>query len=126
MNGTEVLVKEISTAGEASQLSANADRININAGGEDLAFITIDILDKDGNLVPQASKLVSIKIKGDVTIAGVDNGSQTSHEPFQSNQIRAFNGKCLVIIRSGNNPGKAEIILSSDGFADQFVEIEVN
>jgi beta-galactosidase len=124
-NGTEVLVKEISTAGEAEQLNASADRVNIKADGEDLSFITIDILDKDGNLVPQASNLVSIKVNGDATIVGVDNGSQISHEPFQSDKIRAFNGKCLVIIRSGNNPGKAEIILSSDGFADQVVNLQM-
>ena len=124
-NGAEVLVKEISTAGEASQLRATADRVNINVGGEDLTFITIDILDKDGNLVPQASNLVTVKINGDATIAGVDNGSQTSHDPFQSNQIRAFNGKCLAIIRSGNKHGKIKIVLSADGFADQIVELEV-
>ena len=124
-NGQEVMVKEISTAGDPSQMRVVADRTTLEAGGEDLSFITIDILDKNGNLVPHASNKVSIQIEGDVWIAGVDNGSQISHDPFKADWVKTFNGKCLVIIRSGKQTGKAQVRLSSGGMDDQLVNIEI-
>lgn len=123
--GNDIMVKEITTSGEASMIKATADRTSIKVGGEDLSFITVDILDKNGNLVPRASNLVSIKINGDASIAGVDNGSQTSHDSFKAEQVKAFNGKCLVIIRSGCKAGKVQITLSCDGMIDQEVDIHV-
>ncbi len=123
-NGTEVMTKEISTAGAPAQMKAYADRPVIKAGGDDLSFITVEILDKDGNPVPKANSLVSIKLKGDITIAGVDNGCQTSHEPFLANQVKAFNGKCLVIIRSPLKPGNASMVLQADGMEDVVVLIK--
>lgn len=124
-DGNDIMVKEITTSGEASQIKATADRTSIKVGGEDLSFITVDILDKNGNLVPRASNQVSIKINGDASIAGVDNGSQTSHDPFKAEQVKAFNGKCLVIIRSGSKAGKVQVTLSCDGMIDQVVDIHV-
>lgn len=123
-NGAEVLVKQIATAGAPAQIKAYADRATINAGGEDLSFITVEIFDKDGNPVPQANNLVSIKLTGDIIIAGVDNGCQTSHEPFLANQVKAFNGKCLVIIRSPLKPGNASVVLSAEGMEDVVVPIK--
>ncbi len=123
--GNDIMVKEITTSGEASMIKATADRTSIKVGGEDLSFITVDILDKNGNLVPRASNLVSIKINGDASIAGVDNGSQTSHDSFKAEQVKAFNGKCLVIICSGCKAGKVQITLSCDGMIDQEVDIHV-
>lgn len=123
-NGAEVLVKQIATAGATAQIKAYADRATIQAGGDDLSFITVEIFDKDGNPVPKANNLVSIKLTGDITIAGVDNGCQTSHEPFLANQVKAFNGKCLVIIRSPLKPGNASVVLSADGMEDVVVSIK--
>jgi len=107
-NGTLVAVKEIKTAGEPAKLNAYADRQTIHAGGEDLSFITVDVTDKDGNVVPYADNSIKITIEGDASIAGVDNGCQTSHHSFQADEIDAFNGKCLVIVRSGKTKGKRE------------------
>ncbi len=124
-NGTEVMTKEIGTAGTPAQMNAYADRAVIKAGGDDLSFITVDILDKEGMLVPNANSLVSIKLTGNVTIAGVDNGSQTCHDPFLASQVKAFNGKCLVIIRSAEKPGNATVVLSAEGMEDVVIPIKV-
>ncbi len=124
-NNVEIVVKEIHTAGKASTIKAKADRAEISAGGDDLSFITVDIVDSSGNLVPDANNLVSINIIGNAEIAGVDNGCQTNHDAFNDNKIRAFNGKCLVIIRSGNNPGKVEISLSSENLKHEIVTLKV-
>ena len=88
------------------------DRVNISADGQDLSFVTVKILDKDSTLVPHADNMVNFKISGPGKIVGVDNGSETSHEPFKADYRKAFNGLCLVVIQSENKTG--EIILEAD------------
>ena len=60
------------------------------------------MLDKNGNLVPEASNLVQFELTGVGSIAGVDNGNQTSMESFKDNKRKAFNGLYLMVIKSGN------------------------
>ena len=113
--GKIVLTKEINTAGEPAQIRLIADRNEIRADGRDLSFITVDILDKDGNLVPYADNLVNFSITGEAKIAGVDNGSQTSHESFQAHYRKAFNGKCLAVIQAGKTKGPIVLSAASKG-----------
>ena len=89
-NGKEVLTREIRTAGKAASISLTADRNKISADGKDLSFITVEVTDKDGNLVPDAENLISFGVEGPAFIAGVDNGSQTSHESFKAPERKAF------------------------------------
>lgn len=123
-----VVIKEtlVSTAGKPSQIVARADRATIQSGGEDLAFITIEVLDERGNLVPYADNLIEVKVSGNGSIAAVDNGSQTNHQPFVGEQISAFHGKCLVVVRAAKNPGVAVVSLSSDGLRGSTLEVRVN
>ena len=69
-NGKTVLTSEIKTAGAAAKIELMADRKTINADGEDLSFVTVRILDADGNLVPHADNLVQFKIDGEAFMAG--------------------------------------------------------
>ena len=91
------------------------DRKTIKANGEDLSFVTVRVLDKNDNLVPYADDLINFKIKGGGFIDGVDNGLQTSAEPFKANYRKAFNGLCLVIIRSKNKAGKIMLEAIAEG-----------
>jgi len=113
----ETMEAIINTAGPPARIELIADRENINTDGTDLAFITVNILDKDNNPVPHADNLVHFEVPDMVSIAGVDNGSQTSHEPFRANYRKAFNGKCLLIIQSKNIKGNPVITATSEGLA---------
>ncbi|MXV49561.1 DUF4982 domain-containing protein [Pedobacter sp. HMF7647] len=124
-DGKIVLEREIHTAGKASSINLTADRKTISADGEDLSFVTVNIVDERGNLVPDADNLVTFKIKGDAKIAGVDNGLQTSMEPFKANDRKAFNGKCLAVIQSGKTPGKVTLVASSVGLPDAELVIDL-
>lgn len=123
-----VVIKEtlVSTAGEPALIVARVDRATIQSGGEDLAFITIEVLDENGILVPYADNLIDVKVSGNGSIAAVDNGSQTNHQPFVGEQISAFHGKCLVVVRAAKNPGVAVVSLSSDGLRGATLEVRVN
>jgi beta-galactosidase len=114
-NGQEVLEKEIHTAGDPARLSAAADRSEITADGYDLSFITLQVLDEQGYPVPTASNTIVFELKGDARIVGVDNGDPTSHQPMKGPTINAFNGKCLVVVQAGEEPGNITLTASSEG-----------
>lgn len=72
------------TAGTPAKIILTADRNSIMADGKDLSFITATIADKDGNVAPFADNEINFEISGSGFIAGVDNGSETSHESFKA------------------------------------------
>jgi beta-galactosidase len=123
-DGEVVLTKEIRTAGEPAQIVLEADRSTIIADGKDLSFITVSILDMNENFVPYANNLVNFKIGGEGRIVGVDNGLQTSHEPFKAEYRKAFNGKCLVVVQSGKEQGVIKLIASSENLEEATIEIQ--
>lgn len=111
----EVLVQEVKTAGAPVKLVLTADRSQIAADGIDLSFITVDVVDEDGVIVPDADNLVTFKVDGPGKIVGVDNGNPVSHESFKAPQRKAFHGKCLVVVQSEDNAGILKLIASSEG-----------
>ena len=86
--GRETASQEIHTAGEPAQIRLTPDRRRINTDGTDLSFVTVEVLDKDGNLCPNAENLVQFSLKGAARIAGVDNGSPISLERFKDDKRR--------------------------------------
>jgi beta-galactosidase len=102
-----------------------ADRNTIKADGSDLSFVTVKILDTEGNLVPYADNLVNFILKGEGFIAGVDNGLQTSMEPFKASYRKAFNGLCLAIIQSKEKAGRILLKATSAGLKSAELSIEV-
>ncbi len=125
-NGKQILEQTINTAGVAEKIVLTPDRATIKADGQDLSFVTVDIVDKDGNLVPDASNMVNFTIEGEAIIVGVDNGNQTSHEPFKANYRSAFNGKCLVVIQSKGKKGEIVLKASSKGIEDNSIKILID
>jgi beta-galactosidase len=122
-NGKLVLEKEVKTAGAPSQIQLVADRSNINADGKDLSFVTVKILDANGNLVPNADNMVQFKIEGNGFITGVDNGFQASLEPFKANYRKAYNGLCLAIIRATEKKGTIKLTATSVGLKSTSITI---
>jgi beta-galactosidase len=113
--GKALCSKEIKTAGEPAGIVLIPDRGTIDADGKDLSFVTVKIVDRDGNFCPTGDNLVNFKINGPATIAGVGNGNSMSYESFRANHRKAFNGLCLVVVRPQRTPGKIEITASSNG-----------
>ena len=122
-NGKTILTKEIKTAGEAYKLVAKADRVSINADGKDLSFVEVNIVDKDGTLVPYAKNLVKFSVTGQGFIAAVDSGDPVSMESFKSNQHTALNGKVLCIIQSNGKKGSISLIASADGLQSSIIQV---
>jgi beta-galactosidase len=122
-NGKVVLTKVINTAGAPAKVELSADRSNIKADGKDLSFITVRILDKNGNVVPNADNLVKFKISGAATIASVDNGDPVSHDPFKADYRKAFHGLALAIVQGKEQAGTITFTATSEGLAPATVVI---
>ncbi len=122
-NGVETASQEIHTAGEPAQIRLTPDRSKIKSNGTDLSFVTVEILDKDGNLCPNAENLVQFSIDGKGFIAGVDNGSPISLERFKDNKRKAFYGKCLVVLQNNGKKGKIKLSAVSDGLKDAHIAV---
>ncbi len=123
--GKIILEKTIKTAGLPARLLLTPDRNTIRADGKDLSFITVEVLDNEGNLVPYADNLIKFRITGEAFIAGVDNGDPVSHDPFKADFRKAFNGKCLVVIQSRKSAGKAVLSATADGLQSASVSINM-
>jgi beta-galactosidase len=125
-DGKVVMEKEIKTAGEPAQLKATADRSTISADGYDLSYITVEVLDEEGNFVPTAGNKVQFSVEGNAEISGVDNGNPVSHQPLKGTEIDAFNGKCLVVVKAGEKPGNVTLTASANGMDSTSVKIKMN
>jgi beta-galactosidase len=94
------------TTGEAFELRLSPDRAKLRADGRDLEFVTASVTDNQGQVVPRANPAIRFAAKGPADIVGVDNGDPTSLVSFQALERRAFNGLCLVIVRTrARKPG---------------------
>lgn len=124
-DGKVVAEQEIHTAGEPAQIRLTPDRSTIHADGRDLSFVTVEILDKDGNLCPNAKNDVTFALDGPGFIAGVDNGSPISLERFKDNHRKAFYGKCLVVIQNNGENGSVKVTATADGLSKATTAIRV-
>ena len=125
-NGKKVMETIVKTAQQAYQLVAEADRNTINVGGEDLSFVKISVLDKNGNLVPYANNEIHFEIAGAGIIAALDNGYQADLEPYFNKKYRkAYNGLALAIVRSAKEKGEITLTISANGLKSTTVKINV-
>lgn len=123
--GQKIGEKTLKTAGKATQLRLTADRMTIQADGQDLSYVLIEALDAQGNLAPLAMHEVQLKLSGKGNIAGVGNGNPQSFAPFQADEVKLFYGKAMVIVRSEDASGKMKLSATAEGLEKAAVGIEV-
>lgn len=123
-NGREVMTKEVKTTGEAVNIRLTADRQTIKADGKDLSFVTVEILDTEGNAIPIADNLIDFSIEGNGIIAGTDNGDPTDSNSLKKPSRKLFSGKALVVVQSGKEGGNIMLKAKSSGFKDVSIEIK--
>ena len=119
-DGKVVADKVIRTAGAPAALRLTADRTHFgkNPNGDNLAFITVEVVDKDGNLCPRAEVQIFFDVEGG-RIVGTDNGNPVSMERFKEPKRKAFNGKCLVVVATDGG----DVKLKARGYQLQGGEI---
>lgn len=105
-NNQQMDEKIIRTASEPFSVKLIADRNRLNADGKDLSFVTVEIVDKNGNLCPRADQLLFFEVFGNGKLKAISNGNAIDQTSFSSNYMRAFNGKLVAIIESNETAGE--------------------
>lgn len=123
-NGESAARHELVTAGKPAKIVLAVDRTSLTPAWDDVVFVTATIADENGIPIPDASNLVSFKITGPAIIAAVDNGDNTSTEPFHASERRAFQGRCHAMIRASAEGGKIRVTASVPGLKDDSVHVE--
>jgi beta-galactosidase len=124
-NGKKWAGNVVKTTDKPTKLVASADRELIKADGKDLSFITVQITDKDGLMVPRSNNRIEFRIEGPGEIVATDNGDPTNMEPFSSHEREAFNGLAMVIVRSlEGNTGTIIVTAKSSDLQETKVMIQ--
>lgn len=113
------------TAGEPYKLKLTPDRKLITADGNDLSYILIEAVDKNGNICPLATNNIDIEINGAAKIAGVGNGNPQSMASFKSNSVQLFYGKAMLIVASEFTKGNVTVEATSKGLKNEKVVLEI-
>ncbi|PCH71714.1 MAG: beta-galactosidase [Bacteroidales bacterium] len=115
----------VTTTGEATQLVSTPDRATIVSDGKDLSFVTVQISDSEGLLVPRSNHQIKFTIEGPGEIVATDNGDQTDMIAFTSHERKAFNGLALVIVRAkAGESGMIRVTAESPGLESVTIEIQ--
>lgn len=123
-NGVETASDTIKTVGKPAAIRLSADRYNIHANRNDLSYVKVEIVDADGNMVPDADDvLVNFSISGNGEIAGIGSGSPIDISGFKQPHKKSWQGRCLAIVRPKGAAGKILLTAKSAGLKDAAVVI---
>lgn len=123
--GNPVAEKTVRTAGKPHHIELVTDRSSLQADGKDLAYVTLRIVDKDGNLCPNDGRLVSFKVKGAGKYRASANGDPTCLDLFHKPEMHAFGGMLTVIVQSGEKTGEIELQATAKGIKTGAIRIPV-
>lgn len=117
--------KVMRTAGKAHHLVVTPNRESLDANGDDLVYFTVQVADKDGNIVPTATDLVKFKVEGAGSFEATANGDATCVMPFQNPEMKLFSGAATAIARSASKPGNLKFTVTAKGLRPATVTLPV-
>lgn len=124
-SGKKVEEKTVRTAGKPHHLEVVADRTALSADGKDLAYITVRVVDKDGNLCPADDRLVFFTVKGAGSFRAAANGDATCLDLFHLPRMHAFSGQLTAIVQSGAESGNLVFEAKAKGVKAGKLTLEV-
>lgn len=111
-NGNQAAETSVRTAGKAKAIKLEADRTQLQAGVDDLAYITVSLVDKDGTELPTADDRIDVQVSGAGTFQCICNGDATSLEVFTKPTMKLFSGKLVITVKAGAKKGKIKVKVS--------------
>lgn len=123
-NGKAMAEEEIHTAGQPDHLELAADRTQLTADGKDLSFITVKVVDKDGNLCPNANHLIRFKVKGAGNYRAAANGDPTCIKMFHEPEMPLFSGMLTAIVQTSEKAGNIQFEATAKGIKGAVLKLE--
>ena len=125
-SGHELESTILNTVGEAVKLKLTADRSELSADGQDLSYVTVEVLDAKGRLQCNADDLIEFSIEGPGSIIGVDNGNLNNEEAYVATARHAWHGRAMVVVRSerhGKGEGEIKLTASSNDLSQTTITL---
>lgn len=113
--GTPVAEKVVRTAGKPHHLVLTPAVKELKADGDDLLYVTVQVADKNGNIVPTDDRMVKFAVSGAGSYEAAANGDPTCLLPFQNPEMKLFSGAATAIVRSGKTPGEVTLKATAPG-----------
>jgi beta-galactosidase len=113
--GKEVCNYQLETTTEPAKLQVTTVDNSITADGRDIAVINIAVTDKKGLILTNAENLITFEIAGEGQILAASNANQSEESPFKTTKMKAFHGKCQVIVQSTTQNGIITLTVKAGG-----------
>ena len=124
-NGKVTEEKVVLTAGKPHHMEIVADRKTLTADGQDLTYLTVQVVDKDGNRCPDDGRLIRFSVTGAGTYRAAANGDPTCLDRFQLPQMHAFSGQLTAIVQAGEKGGTLVFEAKAEGLKVGKISLEV-
>jgi beta-galactosidase len=112
------------TTGKPSAIRLAADRSTIRASRNDLSYVTVEVVDQDGNRVPNAAVPIHFTVTGAGELAATGNGAPNEPASFQAPFRTTYQGRCLAILRPNGGAGKIKLEAEADGLKPATVMVQ--
>lgn len=119
----KTVIEEVLTTSVPDAIRLTADRKNINADMQDIVNVKVEIVDKNGLVVPTANNAVEFKVEGEGILIGTDNGNPQDKTQMKSKQRSVFNGLALAVIQSTEKSGNIRLSATSEGLKDAVIQV---
>ncbi len=116
--------KIVRTAGKPARILLTANRMKMAADSDELCFVQVAVVDRQGNLCPQANHLLQFSVQGQGSFRAACNGDATSLESFHLPQMHAFNGQLVVVLQSDGKPGNIRLKVSGKSLTSASINIK--
>ena len=123
--GKAVATQTVRTAGRAHHLELSADRTTISPDGKDISFVTVRVVDKDSNLVPDDGRLLNFKVTGAGSFRAAASGNPASLDAFHLPRHHVFSGQLVALVQSAERAGEAVLTVSAKGLPSASIRIQV-
>lgn len=116
-NGTETETRTLQTAGKPAGIRLTADRTSLDCNGQHLAFVTAEVVDKKGRIVPDAGNMLHFSIKGEGTILATGSADLKDTVSYAAHDRKAWKGRAMTVIKNTRKEGKITLKVSSPGLS---------
>lgn len=123
--GKEISRDILLTTGEAAEIRITPEKLEMKADGHDVIYVGIEVLDKDGLVVPDAAAKLSAKVSGCAVLAGFGSGNPITDEDYTDEETVSYRGRAMAILRSGYEKGAVNLTVSAEGLNTVQVDLQV-
>ena len=123
-DGREVGEVRLVTADTPAAIRLIPDRTSLHADGQDLSFVAVEVVDKEGRLQPNADAEIAFDLTGPGVIAGLGNALLKGEDSYQGDRCHVYHGRALVVVRVKRDAGKIMLSARADSFQASSVTLE--